>query len=311
MKIALFLLLTFGAAAQTERWQAADAHSANLPAQRIGPNDLIAVSVYDSPELTRTVRVGADGMIRMPMLKQRVKVEGLMPSEIETAVTEALTDENLIVDAYVTVTIAEYHSRPINILGAVKKPVTFQAVGPLTLLEALSRAEGLAPDAGPEIFVTRIQPGPDGVPTSVVQRIESRSLMDAANSDANIKLAGGEEIRVPEQGKVFVVGNVKKPGAFAVQDGSTTVLKAVALAEGLAPYAGKQAFIYRRESGAISDKEIPVELWKILNRKAPDTKLEANDILYIPDASGTKVALGKILTLGSAAIPALIYTGIR
>jgi polysaccharide export outer membrane protein len=311
MKIALFLLLTIGAAAQTERSQAVEASTANLPAQKIGPNDLIAVSVYDSPEQTRTLRVGADGMIRMPMLKQKVKVEGLMPSEIETAVAGALKDEDLIIDASVTVTIAEYHSRPINIMGAVKRPVTFQAVGPLTLLEALSRAEGLTQDAGPEIFVTRMQPGPDGVPVSVVQRIETRSLMDAADSDANVKLAGGEEIRVPEQRKVFVLGNVKKPGAFVVQDGSSTVLRALALAEGLTPYAGKQAFIYRREGGATSNSEIPVELRKIMNRKAPDARLEANDILYIPDASGAKVALEKILMLGSAAVPALIYTGIR
>ncbi|HUS06513.1 MAG TPA: polysaccharide biosynthesis/export family protein [Bryobacteraceae bacterium] len=311
MKFGLFLLFTFVAAAQSERSQSADAHSTNLPAQKIGANDLIAVSVYDSPELTRTVRAGADGMIRMPMLKQKIKVQGLMPSEIETAIAEALKKEDIIIDAFVTVTVAEYHSRPISIMGAVRKPMTFQAVGPLTLLEALSRTEGLTPDAGPEIFVTRTQPGPNGVPTPLVQRIESRSLMDASNSAANIQLIGGEEIRVPEQRKVFVVGNVRKPGAFAVQDGISTVLKSLALAEGLTPYAGKQAFIYRREGGGMSNSEIPVELRKIMNRQAPDVTLAANDILYIPDSSGPKVALEKILTLGSAAVPALIYTGIR
>ena len=53
----------------------------NLPAQRIGPDDLIGLSVYDSPEFTRTIRVGPDGTIRLPMLKQRIKADGLMPSE--------------------------------------------------------------------------------------------------------------------------------------------------------------------------------------------------------------------------------------
>jgi len=245
------------------------------------------------------------------MLKQLLKVEGLMPFEIEAAVSKALNEEGLVVDAFVTVTIAEYHSRPINIMGAVRKPLTFQAVGPLTLLEALSRAEGLTTDAGPEIFVTRVRLGPDGAPVSLVERITSKSLMDASDPAANIKLVGGEEIRVPEQKKVFVVGNVKKPGAFAVQDGTTTVLRALALAEGLTQYAGKKAFIYRREGGTVSNNEIPVELRKIMNRKAPDTALEANDVLYVPDASGTKVALDKILMFGSAAIPALIYAGIK
>ena len=72
-----------------------------------------------------------------------------------------------------------------------------------------------------------------------------------------MRLYGGEEIRVPEAGKVFVVGNVKKPGAYPVQDVSdTTVLKMLALAEGLMPFAAKQAFIYRREAGTVSKNEI-------------------------------------------------------
>ncbi len=247
MKIIWFILVTFVASAQTERTLSPEVNFANLPAQRIGPNDLIAVSVYDSPELTRTVRVGADGLIRMPMLKQLLKVEGLMPSEIESTVAKALKEEGLVVDAFVTVTVAEYHSRPINIMGAVKKPMTFQADGPTTLLEALSRAEGLTTDAGPEIFVTRTKLGPDGTPVSSVETISTKSLMDASDPTANVKLAGGEEIRVPEQKKVFVVGNVKKPGAFGVQEGTTTVLRALALAEGLTQYAAKTAYIYRRE----------------------------------------------------------------
>src|ERR1700746_760125 len=54
---------------------------ANLPAQPVGQNDLIAVSVYDAPELSRTIRVGADGYFRLPMLKQRIKATGLTPAE--------------------------------------------------------------------------------------------------------------------------------------------------------------------------------------------------------------------------------------
>src|SRR5713101_7560469 len=66
--------------------------TANLPAQRIGPRDLIAIQVYDSPELTRTVRIGADGFVRLPMLKQRIKAEGLMPNDLESALAKALDE---------------------------------------------------------------------------------------------------------------------------------------------------------------------------------------------------------------------------
>lgn len=289
---------------------------ANLPAQKIGPNDLLAISVYDAPELTRTVRVGADGMIRLPMLKQRIGVEGLMPGEIEAAVAGALKAEQLLVDPFVTVTVAEYHSRPISVMGAVKKPVTFQAIGPVTLLEALARAEGLTPDAGPEVLVSRAQPGPDGYPAALVQRIAVKTLIDAADPEVNVQLRGGEEIRVPEAGKVYVVGNVKKPGGFPVNDNTeTTVLKALAMSEGLLPFAAKQAYIYRREAGPGGAKnEIPIELKQIMDRKAPDVPLLANDILYIPDRSGRRAgfsALEKVLMFGGGAATALIYAGVR
>jgi len=311
--LSYLLLLAILPAASAQVRPAPDLN-ANLPAQRIGANDLVAVSVYDAPELTRTVRVGADGMMRLPMLKQRIKAEGLMPSELETAIASALQAEQLIVDPFVTVTIAEYNSRPISVAGAVKQPVTFQASGPVTLLEAITKAGGLAPEAGPEILVSRAQSAPDGSVTSLVQRILVKGLIDAADPALNITLIGGEEIRVPEVGKVYVIGNVKKPGAFTVQDGvESTVLKMLALSEGLMPYASKEAYIYRREASG-SKNEIPVPLNKIMERKAPDTPLLANDILYVPDNKSRRLTLGvleKIAVFGAGASTALIYSGVR
>jgi polysaccharide export outer membrane protein len=285
--------------------------SSNLPAQKIGPRDLLVLQVYDSPELTRTVRVDSDGWIRLPMMKQRIKADGLMPSELESAVAKALEESGLIVEPFVTVTVAEYASRPISVAGAVKNPLTFQASAPVTLLEAITRAGGLMPAAGSEILISKAQPGPEGQPTSLIQRVPVKGLIDAADPEANLKLVGGEEIRVPEAGKVFVVGNVKRPGAFSVEDGAeSSVLKMLALAEGLAPNSGKQAFIYRREASG-SKNEIPIELGKIMERKAPDATLIADDILYVPDNRSRKLGLAvleRILVFGSTAgATALIY----
>jgi polysaccharide biosynthesis/export protein len=266
---------------------------ANLPAQRIGPNDLIAISIYDAPEFTRTIRVGSDGTIRMPMVKRKIQAERLLPNELESAIAEALKLEELVVDPFVTVTVVEYHSRPITVAGAVHKPITFQAVGTVTLLDALTRAEGLASDAGPEILVTRAKAEEEASQSGLVQRIPVKGLLDGSDAKLNIGLTGGEEIRVPEVGKIFVLGNVKKPGVFRVaDDGDTTVLNTLAQAEGLSPYATKLAYIYRREGGQGGKKqEIPVELRKIMDRKAPDVALQANDILYVPDNTGRRMAL--------------------
>ena len=285
--------------------------SANLPAQKIGARDLLVVQVYGSPELSRSVRVGADGTLRMPMVKQRIKVEGLMPNDVETAIATALEEEGLIVEPFVTVNVAEYSSRPISVAGSVREPLTFQASAPVTLLEAITRAGGLTQSAGSEILISKTQLGSDGLSGSLMQRVSVKALIDGTDPEANLKLTGGEEIRVPEAGKVFVVGNVKKPGAFPVEDGAeSSVLKMLAMAEGLSPNCGKQAYIYRREASG-NKNEIPIELSKIMDRKAPDAPLMANDVLYIPDNRNRRLGLAvleRILVFGSTAgATALIY----
>jgi len=135
----------------------AESYSANLPVQKIGRNDLVSITVYDSPEFSRVVRIGSEGDLRLPMLKQRVKAEGLLPVELENAIAAALNDEHLVVEPVVTVTVSEYQSRPISVAGSVRKPVTFQATSSVTLLDALTRAEGLSADAGSEILISRPQ----------------------------------------------------------------------------------------------------------------------------------------------------------
>jgi len=307
MRLILFLLGCGFAFAQGRPPGVVDANVAgvaNLPAERIAGNDLIAVSVYDSAELTRTVRVGADGMIRLPMLKRRIRADGLLPGGLEDAIAEALKSEQILVNPIVTVTILEYHSRPISVVGAVRKPVTFQAVGKVTLLDALVMAEGVTSDAGPNLLLMRPQPGDADAEPALVERIPLQALLAAADPKLNVTLTGGEEIRIPEARKIYVVGNVKKPGAFPVRDGSeTTVLKVLALAEGLIPYTGRLAYIFRPRADSAERQEIPIELEQILQRKSPDVALQADDILYIPDNKGrrrTAAIIDRVSSFGVA-----------
>jgi len=275
----------------------------SLPEQKVGPGDLISLAVANCPELTRNFRVSHDGTLALPLLKARIQAAGKDPSEIESNVSEALTKEQILVNPVVSAAVVEYRSVPVSVMGAVKRPITFQAVGPVTLLDALTRAEGLSAEAGAEILVTRARDTPDGRP-GLVQRVPVHGLIDDADPSLNIRLHGGEEIRVPPAGRVYVLGNVKKSGAFAIQDGNdTTVLKAIALSEGLLPYANKQAYIYRREAGKNNRDEIPIELSKIMDRKGADVRLQANDILYIPDSKGRKMTaqtLERIAGFGSS-----------
>jgi polysaccharide export outer membrane protein len=303
MRRLLPFIFAIVASAQTRPLQPSlmeDAGKENLPSQKLGVDDLIAVSVYDAPELTRTLRVEEDGTIHLPLLKEGVQASGLLPRQLESSIAVALKLEQILVDPFVKVTVVEYHSRPISVMGAVRKPVTFQSVGKVTLLDALARADGLANDAGTEVLLTR-----DGL----VQRISVKKLMQDADPSLNYELHGGEVIRVPEAGKIFVVGNVRKPGAFAVRDATdNSVLRMVALSEGLMPFAAKEAYIYRRnEKGA--KQEIPVPLEKIMQRKSPDVALETDDVFYIPDNKTrrtTFTVIDRITAFGSATASGLL-----
>jgi polysaccharide export outer membrane protein len=273
----------------------------NLPSQQLGIDDLVAVSVYDAPELTRTVRVDSDGTIHLPLMHSGIKASGLLPRDLETAIANELKTEQLYVDPAVKVTVVEYHSRPIAVVGAVKLPMTFQAVGVVTLLDALAKAGGLNDLAGAEILVTRGD--------RPAERVPVKRLINDADQSVNFVLHGGEEIRVPEAGKIFVAGNVKKPGIFLVRDGSeNSVVKLVAMAEGLAPFHFRTAYIYRPDATG-ARQEIAVNLDKILDRKEADVPLQVDDLLYIPDNKGKRLTaniIDKLAGFGSATASGLI-----
>ena len=301
----IFLLVQAAAHAQTS--------NVTLPTHALGSDDLLSLSVYGVPELTRTFRVGGDGQLGLPMLKNPVQAQGLLPGELEIAIAKALWTDRILVKPIVSVTVVEYASRPITVLGAVRKPLTFQALGGVTLLEALARAEGLSQDAGPDIVFTRPSAGAGsngGLPPEIIH-IPVRGLMVEANPELNYKLYGGEQIRVPDAGRVFVIGNVRRPGAFVFKDpADATVLKVLAQAEGLTAFAQSEAIVYRRDRQSGERTEASIPLRKILQRKAPDQQLGADDVLFIPEAKGKRLtasAFDRIISFGSSTASVAVW----
>jgi polysaccharide export outer membrane protein len=118
--LTLGLLLSFIAAAQAIPSRMEDAARENLPAQKLGADDLVGISVYDAPELTRTVRIEADGTIHLPLLQRGVEAAGALPRQLETGIAAALEQEQILVNPIVKVTVVEYHSRPVAVMGAVR-----------------------------------------------------------------------------------------------------------------------------------------------------------------------------------------------
>jgi polysaccharide export outer membrane protein len=194
------------------------------------------------------------------------------------------------------------------VTGAVRTPTIFQAIGNVTLLDAIARAGGLVPDqAGSELIITR----PNGdTNTQSIQRIPVKALMSGTDPSLNIKLVGGEEVRVPDVGKIIVAGSVAHPGPYPILDGNAnTVTTAIAQAQGTIQFYSHQAFIYRPDDKGVLH-EIPVDLGKILARKVPDVTLQAKDILYVPDSSKRRITqntLNSLTGLGTQATAAMIY----
>ncbi len=304
-------LMIFGLAigmAQTERDPMSSAALDNLPTQPIGVNDLVSISVYRSPELTRTVRVNPGGGLVLPLLTESVKAEGLLPKEVGVAIARALREGGLLVNPIVEVTVAEYASRPISVMGAVNKPLTFQAFGRITLLDALARAEGLSEVASREVLVS-LPDVSSGSSSRLLRRISVKKLIDEADPKANLVLRGGEEIRVPPAGHVFVMGNVKRPGSYPVHPEDASVMKMIAIAEGLTPYHRKIGYIIREDPDTGAHEELEFELAAIMKRQAPDIPMEINDILYIPDHPSKRTRdniIEKSFTFGAATVSGLL-----
>jgi polysaccharide export outer membrane protein len=280
------------------------AGAANLPFQPIGISDLVRISVSDSPELSQSFRVDRQGKLNLPLLRAPLQAEGLMPDALRDEIASALRAQHMLVNPIVDVSVVEYRSRDVTIAGAVKTPTTIQELGNLRVLGALSLAGGLLPEAGPEIIVEQAN--------GASQRLSVRELFDGLHPELNIPIVAGAQIRVPEGERVFVVGDVKRPGAFPfVNMQDTTVLQLLALSGGLDSFSRNKAYIYRAMPGTPQKQEIEVPLRRILNRKSADVRLAANDILYIPINGKLKASasvVNHVSGIGNTAVSAAIWS---
>ena len=121
----------------------------------IGDGDLLSITVFDVPELTRDVRVSQTGKISIPLVPVRLEVTGLTEIQAEQKIAEVLESNGLVSHPEVGVVVKEHRSRPITIVGAVGHPMVYETDRPVNLLQALAQAGGVSNDAGDTVIVTR------------------------------------------------------------------------------------------------------------------------------------------------------------
>jgi polysaccharide export outer membrane protein len=131
----------------------------------IGNGDLLALEVFDVKELSRDVRVSQTGSIGIPLVPVRLHVAGLTEIQAEQKIAEVLESNGLVSHAEVSLSVKERKSKPITVVGAVGHAMVYQADRPVTLLEVLAEAGGVANDAGDAVIVNRPAQDPASDPS--------------------------------------------------------------------------------------------------------------------------------------------------
>jgi len=205
----------------------------------IGAQDVLTITVWDSPDLSGKFTVEADGSFTFPLIG-RVKAGGLSLRQFEGELRKKLAD-GYFKNPQVSVAVESYRSQRIFIVGEVRSPGTYPLTGDMTLIEAIARAGSMTPAASLEAIVVRAPAGrrADGpilpgqkAEAAETQRVNLRDLQSGVLSQ-NIALRDGDTIFVPRAESIYVFGQVRSPGAYALQDAQTTVLQALSLAGGV------------------------------------------------------------------------------
>jgi polysaccharide export outer membrane protein len=252
----------------------------NTSQVKLGPGDLLEVSVYNVPELATKARIGNAGDVYLPLIDY-VHVGGLTVDEAQALIQKRLEDGGFVHNAHVSIFIDESASQGVTILGEVAKPGLYPALGERKLYDMISLAGGFTGSAARKISIIRQNTAGGSITVNL-----PRNLADDLQD--NVEILPGDTITVPKAPIIYVVGDVGRPAGFLVDNGTLTVLEALALAGGT-NHTAKLGGVRIIHKGPAGMTETRVPLKKMLEAKAPDIAMQADDILFVP-LSGARVA---------------------
>lgn len=270
---------------------------------KIGPGDLLEITVFDVPEMTQQVRVGADGKAELELIGDTA-LAGLTATEAARAIARELRDQKFLLQPQVNVLIKEFASQGVSVVGEVQHPGVFQVLGPRSLLDLISMAGGLTNAADTRITIKRRS----GAEDKLVTKLQNDDADTSVSND--VQIYPGDLVVVPRAGIVYVLGDVNRPGGFVMQDnGKITLLQALAQAGGANKSASlSKAVLMRKNARGYATTKLHVG--KMEKGEEPDLELHANDILFVPNnrlknaMTGTQAVVSN---LGGASIYAIVH----
>ena len=278
----------------------------------LGPDDLIVIRALEADEINeKPVRIDMTGNIRLPLVG-RVHAAGLTIEQFEGEVSQRLS--TYIKQPQVSVSVTEFRSQPVSIIGSVSNPGVHQLQGRKTLVEMISMAGGVKEEAGPFIKISRqLKWGRIPLPNAVddptgqvsVAQVSLKDILEARDPTENILIRPEDVITVPRAQMVYLIGEVQKPGGYILRERqSVSVLQALSVAGGMSRNAGpKNARILRVVAGNSERTEIPIDLKKVLTGHGSDVALQPDDILFVPNNVSRNVVIRSMeaaLTVGTS-----------
>jgi len=245
---------------------------------RIGPGDLLDVSIYGISDFHQEARVNDIGSASLPLIGD-VHVGGATVEEAQGVISQSLVQGGYFRDPHVIVVIKDFASQGVSVLGEVAHPGVYPMIGTRRFYDLVSAAGGFSAKAGKLVTIThRDQPtDPERITLS------DDPTASAAN---NVQIFPGDTVIVSKAGIVYVVGDVHRPGGFVMENNEhMTVLEAIALAEGTNRTAalGSARILRRNPSGRPTEVKIPLK--QIMAAKSDDIDLSPEDILFIPGSA--------------------------
>jgi polysaccharide export outer membrane protein len=245
----------------------------------VGAHDVLTITCYDQADLSGKFALDADGTFTYPFIG-RFRAGGLTLRAVEDGLRLALKDGGYFNNPQITVAVEQYRSQKVFIVGEVRSPGPYPVSGDMTLVEALARAGSTLPTASGEAIIVHVAAGQNAVGPTLpsqdnadnVVRVDLRELQNGLFAN-NAALHDGDTIFVPRAESIYVFGQVRNPGAYALQQRQTTVLQALSLAGGVADRGSMSRIrIMRIVDG--SKKEIRVSLTDVV---------QAGDTVIVPE----------------------------
>ena len=268
----------------------------------IAPGDLLDVSEFHTPEFHSSVRVSTAGTVMLPLVGE-VSVNGLDEAAAGKAIAAALVAKGMLLHPQVFVLVTAYMGQDVSVLGEVGRPGVYAYGAHHRLLDLIAAASGLSPAAGSLVEIAHRD---DPETTQVVALAEGEAAVAAEH---NPELLPGDTVRVSRTGLVYVVGDVLRPGGFAMEPNEPmTVLRALSLAWGPSMNAAlKNALLIREQKGGRTVTML--NLKRMLHGQDPDLPVEEHDIVYVPDSAAKNLWNRTMESVVQSTAGVAIYAG--